>query len=542
MRPLFSLLLAACLCFGISLESLKKEPSGYAKDLFLLDILKGDISDKEAYEAFFLTKTPKTDHSSLLLKKTASKKLAKLFDCMDGNISKALKKTPECAELGVNYKKISNLLLSGSNEPAELSKNIREAAPEKAAKIEMLSKAALERRPLDAKSVEIYFETPKEFRAAFFDTQNDDSNIDGILASPSAKRFVKWVLFDANQTKLQKSIAKAEPKPSYGEETLFFMGLTKLKHGEDALKCFKMAAENAKGAEGKDRALFWAYLSSRSEEFLKPLSNGNELNFYSMLAKETLGAKQKNIEFLQADDVKERVSNERNTSSPFYWQRFRAQIKNAGPHELEKLVKTASEQKDAEAYYAYAKERLDGYKKEYFLLPYKDAFKDFNESQKTLLHAIGKQESLFIPGDVSSAYAIGVMQIIPILAEELAQKRREKLSFFELFEPSKNISYAATHFKWLESKVGHPTLIAVSYNAGYGFFRRIEKDGLFRFDDDAMLAYEPFWSIENIPYDETRNYAKKVSLNYSVYSEKFGEKISLTQLLENLVSLRRKRD
>jgi soluble lytic murein transglycosylase len=532
--------LAFSICFGASLDSLKKEPSGYAKDLFLLEILKGDISDKEAYEAFFLTKTPKSDHSTLLLKKTASKKLARLFDCMDSNITRALKKTPECAELGVNYKKISNLLMSGSNEPVELSKNISEAAPEKAAKIELLSKVAFERRALDAKSVEIYFETPKEFRAAFFDTQIDDTNIDAILATPNAKRFVKWVLFDANQTKLQKSIAKAKPKSSYQEETLFFMGLTKLKHGEDALKCFKMAAENAKSVDGKDRALFWAYLSSKSQEFLKQISNEGEVNFYSMLAKEALGIKQKNIEFLELDDAKERVLNERNTTSPFYWQRFRAEVKNAGQCELEKLAKAASEQKDAEAYYAYAKEKLNGYKKEYFLLPYKEAFKDFNESQKTLLHAIGKQESLFIPGDVSSAYAIGVMQIIPILAEELAQKRKEKLSFFELFEPSKNISYAATHFKWLESKVGHPTLIAISYNAGYGFFKRIEKEGLFRFDDDAMLAYEPFWSIENIPYDETRNYAKKVSLNYSIYSEKFKEKISLTQLLENLVSLRRK--
>lgn len=540
MRPLFSFLLSVSICFGVSLDSLKKEPSGYAKDLFLLDILKGDISSKEAYEAFFLTKTPKSEHSSLLLKKTGSKKLAKLFDCMDSNITKALKKTPECAELGVNYKKISNLLMLGSSEPVELSKNISEAAPEKAAKIELLSKIALERRALDAKSVEIYFETSKEFRAAFFNTQIDDTNIDAILAAPNTKRFVKWVLFDANQTNLQKSIAKAEPKSSYDEETLFFMGLTKLKQGEEALGCFKMAAENAKSVDGRDRALFWAYLSSKSQEFLKQLSNGNEVNFYSTLAKEMLGVKQKNIEFLEPDDAKESVSNELNTTSPFYWQRFRDQVKKAGRHELEKLAKTMFEQKDAEAYYTYAKEKLDGYKKEYFLLPYKEVFKDFNESQKTLLHAIGKQESLFIPGDVSSAYAIGVMQIIPILAEELAQKRKEKLSFFELFEPSKNISYAATHFKWLESKVGHPTLIAVSYNAGYGFFRRIEKEGLFRFDDDAMLAYEPFWSIENIPYDETRNYAKKVSLNYSVYSEKFGEKITLTRLLENLVSLRRK--
>lgn len=78
-----------------------------------------------------------------------------------------------------------------------------------------------------------------------------------------------------------------------------------------------------------------------------------------------------------------------------------------------------------------------------------------------------------------SAYAVGVMQIIPELGEEIAQKHGERLNITELFEPNKNIKYASSHFKWLEDMVSHPTLIAVSYNAGYGFLKKSREKGFY---------------------------------------------------------------
>lgn len=78
-----------------------------------------------------------------------------------------------------------------------------------------------------------------------------------------------------------------------------------------------------------------------------------------------------------------------------------------------------------------------GTKKELYLIPYRDASQTIMTLKKTLLHAIERQESLFIHGIVTSGYAIRVMQIIPILGEELGAKRKEKFDFFELFEPKK---------------------------------------------------------------------------------------------------------
>ncbi len=537
MRPLFSLCLFLSIGFAYDIDSLSKEPAGYARDLFLLRELEQNITKEDAYRGYFLTKTPKSEHSSLLLKKTKSKKLATLFDCMDSNITRVLKKTPECAELGINYKKISSAILSGSDEPQKLLELIKDSAPQKKEKIEVLLKTAAKKEKLTKDSIELYFESSKEFRASFFDMELNDDELKSVVNSPFQKRFIKWALFDKNATTLQKSISKIEPRELNDSEALFFLGLLKLRHEQNATLSFERAAKTATKESDKDRANFWAYLSSKDDKFLQKASSGKDFNFYSVIATEMSGKKPTAVEFVSLDN--ENAKFERNISSPFEWLNFKRKINNASNKELETILIKTKGQKYADAYYLQAKERLEGYKKELYLMPYQDAFADYNDSQKTLLHAIGRQESLFIPGIVSSAYAIGVMQIIPILGEELAAKRKEKFDFFELFEPKKNISYAATHFKWLESKVSHPTLIAVSFNAGYGFFKRIERDGLFVFKDEKTLAYEPFWSIENIPYDETRHYAKKVSLNYAVYSRRIGKEVSLSELLENLMRLRR---
>jgi soluble lytic murein transglycosylase len=267
------------------------------------------------------------------------------------------------------------------------------------------------------------------------------------------------------------------------------------------------------------------------------------LNFYSTIAKEKIGA-QKNssgIVFFDEDELLSCKNTPNYDDAPFVWLEYRSKLKTYQKSELTKLLSDYSCKQNGALYIA-GLEKKEGYKKDYFPILYKRAFVSLPPYRKALYHAIARQESFFVPGVVSSAYAVGVMQIIPELGGELAQKHGESLKIKELFEPDKNIRYASSHFKWLEDMVAHPTLIAVSYNAGYGFFKRIEREGLFGFKDTDKLRYEPYWSIENIPYDETREYAKKVTLNYAVYSEYFNPNAenSLLSIVENLVRSRRR--
>ncbi len=523
MLPLFSILaLYATATFAVEPDELQKKPSGYAKDLLLFEAAKESTDTKEVYTGYFVAKNPKSGHLKLLASKTGSKNISTLLECLDGEPQKLLKKTPECAELGINYQKISDAAIDDKTLPYKISE-----------KKQLTSDELLEK----------YFDTSKSFRRKFLDRDLSDEEIAKITGHQNFKRFLKWVTFDREAKNLSKSLAKIDCSRTEDPDALFLLGLLKIKTSNTQAGCFKKSALMSKKQADKDRGFFWEYLADGNTEHLQYVAQSRDLNFYSTIAKEKIGA-QKNssgIVFFDEDELLSCKNTPNYDDAPFVWLEYRSKLKTYQKSELTKLLSDYSCKQNGALYIA-GLERKEGYKKDYFPILYKRAFVSLPPYRKALYHAIARQESFFVPGVVSSAYAVGVMQIIPELGGELAQKHGESLKIKELFEPDKNIRYASSHFKWLEDMVAHPTLIAVSYNAGYGFFKRIEREGLFGFKDTDKLRYEPYWSIENIPYDETREYAKKVTLNYAVYSEYFNPNAenSLLSIVENLVRSRRR--
>ena len=95
---------------------------------------------------------------------------------------------------------------------------------------------------------------------------------------------------------------------------------------------------------------------------------------------------------------------------------------------------------------------------------FKKAAKKYNVSE-SLLKAIAKAESNFNANDVSSAGAIGVMQLMPSTAESLGVKNP--------YDPEQNIMGGA---KCISQKLsefnGNVRLALAAYNAGSGAVRR----------------------------------------------------------------------
>ena len=125
MLPLFSILaLYATATFAVEPDELQKKPSGYAKDLLLFEAAKESTDTKEVYTGYFAAKNPKSGHLKLLASKTGSKNISTLLECLDGEPQKLLKKTPECAELGINYQKISDAAIDDKTLPDKISEKI----------------------------------------------------------------------------------------------------------------------------------------------------------------------------------------------------------------------------------------------------------------------------------------------------------------------------------------------------------------------------------------------------------------------------------
>lgn len=117
----------------------------------------------------------------------------------------------------------------------------------------------------------------------------------------------------------------------------------------------------------------------------------------------------------------------------------------------------------------------------------------------TLLAAVAKQESRFSPGVSSSAGAVGLLQLLPDTAAELAGG---PLGPEALRDPGRNARLGALYLKQLLAQSqGNPVLMVASYNAGPGAVAGWVS---------PQLEQEPELWIEAIPYPETRLYVKKV--------------------------------
>lgn len=127
-----------------------------------------------------------------------------------------------------------------------------------------------------------------------------------------------------------------------------------------------------------------------------------------------------------------------------------------------------------------------------------------------LVLSLMRQESAFNPGIVSSANAIGLMQLLPSTAREVARSmKREAPDVEQLKNPAVNIPLGLDYLKRLLSKFDHNIALALAaYNAGP---KKVKQwIGL-------RSHLTPIEFIESIPFNETRDYVKKVLRNYYIY-------------------------
>ena len=126
--------------------------------------------------------------------------------------------------------------------------------------------------------------------------------------------------------------------------------------------------------------------------------------------------------------------------------------------------------------------------------------------------SIMRNESSFRPGIVSSAGAVGLMQLMPTTAGRLMQS--EGLGAAdrrELYNPAPNIMLGVSYLKLLSGLFPkNPVAWIASYNAG--------EEAVSRWIKNGKLNDIEEW-IEEIPYDETNLYVKKVLLSYWRYQK-----------------------
>jgi len=131
-----------------------------------------------------------------------------------------------------------------------------------------------------------------------------------------------------------------------------------------------------------------------------------------------------------------------------------------------------------------------------------------------LLQALMREESLFDPWARSSTGAIGLTQLMPRTAREVAAGLRVRVTTAALHRPDLNIRLGAAYLGDLIAQLdGSKVLAVAAYNAG--------PEAVWRWIRARPDAEVDEW-VEQIPAVETRDYVKHVLGSYGAYRLVYG--------------------
>jgi soluble lytic murein transglycosylase-like protein len=155
--------------------------------------------------------------------------------------------------------------------------------------------------------------------------------------------------------------------------------------------------------------------------------------------------------------------------------------------------------------------------KMYYPLQYGEEIEEWANERKldpNLVRGLILQESYYNPKAKSRVGATGLMQLMPPTAKEHARRMRIPFAVSRLENPEVNIRLGTYHLRMLIDMFRGNTYFAVaSYNAGQGNVLKWRRAAPGKPTDEFL---------ESIPFQETRNYVKRVTMLRSTYARITG--------------------
>jgi soluble lytic murein transglycosylase len=140
--------------------------------------------------------------------------------------------------------------------------------------------------------------------------------------------------------------------------------------------------------------------------------------------------------------------------------------------------------------------------------------------EPAVAYSISRQESHFNQKIVSTAHAMGLMQVTPAAAIDTAKKYKATYNRDRLLkDPVYNMQMGTAELSnLLGGYNGSYILTFAGYNAGRGRVRQ----WIAAYGDPRDPKVDPVDWVERIPISETRNYVERIMENLQVYRARFG--------------------
>jgi soluble lytic murein transglycosylase len=512
----------------IVFEDIDSKPPSRAKNFMIWQYLKQDITSKQADMAYAQVLGNIWKIKKEYLKKSSNITLKKEIECRNKKDILSIKEK-KCLKLALNPYKTLKL---SKDQREQLLKRVDSKTTQNFIKIQSEKHSEKSYISYDANTIlTIFISTTSKNRRDNLDLLLSKKFIDKIFSKDASnwKKFslIKIILNDKKLKNLQKSIRLIDGQ-NVDSDSNFLLGLNQLKHSniKKALEYFNYSQKKATRAIEVDKVNFWMYLATKDEMYLKKLLKSIKINIYTLYAHEKLGSAVENY-FSSVGVVNDK--SEVDICDPFVWNKIMKEIKETPKNKLFKLANKYN-QKNMSSVQSFILEKANGFKVHGYVMPYDEYLKDISIDDKALVYALMRQESNMIPSALSRSFALGLMQIMPFVVDDLSKKVKHPISCYDdMFQPSYNITYALKHLKWMKKSLYHPLFIAYAYNGGMGYFRRHLKGGTFN-----KGKYEPYMSMELMLNKQSREYGKRVLSNYVMFKRILGEKVSIIDLFENL--------
>ncbi len=512
----------------ISFSDIETKPSGRSKNFMIWQYLKQDISAKQADKAYALVEGNIYKVKKAYLKKSKNKVLLREAECRGRKDLLSISEK-DCFLLAMNPYKTLNM---DDDSRQKLLKKLDSKAARDSLKIQAESYTESAYILYSSNTIlDMYIRTTSHHRRNNLNIHLSKEFLNHIFSKEASswKKFtlIKKIVNDNRLDKLQVALLNFDGT-NVGSDSNFLLALNHLRYKQPkrAVEHLQLSKQVASRKINVDKSIFWMYQASKNKTYLDELSSSDDINIYSLYAKEKLGLEVLNyFSYVEVTDEK----SKKNICDPFVWNAIVKEIKNTPKEELLNLAEKYK-QKDMASVQSYILEKANNFKLAGYIMPYNEYLTEISNDEKALVYALMRQESNLIPSALSRSFALGLMQIMPFVTDDLSKRMKNPITCYnDMFIPEYNIKYALKHLKWLRKTYYHPLFIAYSYNGGLGYFKKHLLAGTF-----TKGSYEPYLSMELMSNKESREYGKRVLSNYIMYKKILGEEVSIVDLLSSL--------
>ena len=151
---------------------------------------------------------------------------------------------------------------------------------------------------------------------------------------------------------------------------------------------------------------------------------------------------------------------------------------------------------------------------------------------EAVIYALVRTESFFAPDVISNAGAIGLTQLMEFTAGDIARKL--KVQNYSLTDAETNIEFGTFYLSELIKRCDGSYLQALlSYNAGITRVRRWRASSMLEFGKKQDMSNDLF--LETVPYEETRNYGKKLVSATVMYEYLYSDYNDFSKTVEKFL-------